>query len=556
MPARRLKQLICIVLSSIVLLPLPSLAIPAASSASTQLTEFISGFPDNTQVQGELSAIEFQRELQQTKAALARLREIDPSQLQGDDLIDWQFAQSILSGRVLAQEQVASWQSDPRRYLDFGAISRELNRPGPPADRIKILGQALQRLPARLANGEAQLRHYVPRFQKLALFMAENGASLFQQELPAFIKQHAEAAEMLSPLVTQAATALQHYVSFLRDDLPRRPQRDFAMGEASYNAMLQQQFLLDYDAASLWQYGWQQFESTVSELEAVAQRIDPDKTWQQLAVEIKNDYPAPDQMIAAHQDWVNRAAAHIRDKQLIPIPWRERVEVVARAPYLRKTSYYGNFSITRGKGADGVFTSYWNINPFEAQWDENTQREYLTEHDWGVIIVTAPHESYGGHHVQGLYQLHNPRPLRRQQGTSLFSEGWGLYNEHLMQETGFFPDERVHLRQLQLRLWRNARVIYDVGIHTGRMNYSEAVALMTDRVGFLPWAAQLEVDSAAASPGYFIGYFVGMTEILAIRREYKEREGDDFTLRQFHRELLSIGNMPPSLMRKALFQEK
>jgi uncharacterized protein (DUF885 family) len=249
---------------------------------------------------------------------------------------------------------------------------------------------------------------------------------------------------------------------------------------------------------------------------------------------------------------VDKAGEHIKANQLIPIPWKERVKVVPRAAYLRKTSYYGNFSSAKELDKDSTYTSEWMINPFEDQWDAKRKQEYLTEHDWGVIIVTAPHETYGGHHVQGLYQMHNPRPLRKANGISIFSEGWGLYNEQLMQETGFFPNERIHLRQLQLRLWRNARVIYDVGMHTGKLTYEEAIQLMTHQVGFLRWAAQLEVDSSTASAGYFIGYFMGMMEILDMREAYKKKKGPDYSISDFHETLLKIGNMPPALMREAL----
>ncbi len=122
-----------------------------------------------------------------------------------------------------------------------------------------------------------------------------------------------------------------------------------------------------------------------------------------------------------------------------------------------------------------------------------------------------------------------------------------------MRETGFLPNDSILLRQLQLRLWRNARVIYDVGLHTGRMTYEEAISLMTDRVGFLRWAAQLEVDACSAAPGYFIGYFTGMMEILRMREDYKKLRGDQFTLSDFHAKLLQGGSMPTSLMREALW---
>ncbi len=169
-------------------------------------------------------------------------------------------------------------------------------------------------------------------------------------------------------------------------------------------------------------------------------------------------------------------------------------------------------------------------------------------------MVTAPHETYAGHHIQGLYQINNPRPLRRDNSISIFSEGWGLYNEQLMKETGFFPNDKILLRQLQLRLWRNARVIYDVGMHTGKMSYEDAVKLMTEKVGFLAWASQLEIDSSCASPGYFIGYFTGMMEILRMREDYRTKMGAKFTLSDFHEKLLKVGSMPISLMRDGLLK--
>jgi uncharacterized protein (DUF885 family) len=526
-------------------------------TASDQLSQFVENFsPSNGRRRrapdDDLGRASFDSSLAKTKRQLELLRKIDSSSLEGDDLIDWKFAHSILAGRELEQEKIQAWKKDPRVYLAFTGISDVINRPGEAASKVDEIEQRLQLVPVQLKNGTKQLEQYVPRFQELALFMAENGFELFDKELPDFISKAGEAAKKLEQPTVSARTALTSFIAFLKNDLTKKTPGDFAIGEPTYNEMLRTQYLLPYDADSLYNYGWARFNITLAELEAVAKKIDPKKTWQQLAIEIKNDYPEPAKMIEAHQQWVDKAGEHIRKNNLIPIPWKERVNVVPRVPYLRKTSYYGNFSIAQGKDADSVFTSEWMINPFEDQWDAKRKQEYLVEHDWGVIIVTAPHETYAGHHVQGLYQMHNPRPLRKNNGISIFSEGWGLYNEQLMQETGFFPNDRIYLRQLQLRLWRNARVIYDVGMHTGRLSYEDAIRLMTDKVGFLRWAAQLEIDSSTASPGYFIGYFTGMMEILAMREEYKNKMGKQFTLTDFHERLLKIGNMPPALMREAL----
>ncbi|MEZ5320090.1 MAG: DUF885 domain-containing protein [Vicinamibacterales bacterium] len=350
-----------------------------------------------------------------------------------------------------------------------------------------------------------------------------------------------------------------HRPAVRRDD-PHRPPRARARGaddgRGGATRMLREQYLLPYDAAGLWDYARAQFDATVRELEALAQTIDPSKTWRQIADEVKQDHPDPLRMIGAHQEVVDKARAHLVSHDLMSLPWPETCTVVRRVPTPGNNPYYGNFSgaTSRPPAPDGTLRGEWHINPFLPEWDEPTKRDYLLEHDWGVIYVTAPHETYGGHHVQIIYQMHNPRPLRQRQGTPMFSEGWGLYNEQLFQETGFLPSPRIHLRQLQLRLWRNARVIYDVGMQTGRMTRDQAIALMTDQVGFLRWAAEAEIDSALDRPGYFIGYFMGMSEILKMREEYKAKVGAAFTLKDFHDRLLRIGSMPPALVREALLR--
>jgi hypothetical protein len=501
-----------------------------------------------------LSDSSFQAAAQLAGEQLEKLYQIDTAFLSDEEVIDWKFAHSLVSGRVIELGGMKFYKRDPRIYLSFTGISDVIARPGDTANKIETITDRLRAVPVQLANAKIQLTEYVPRFQELSLFMAENGLLLFDRELPEFIKVSGKPAEVLVEPGAAARSALVDFIRFLKTELPKRPAGTFAIGKTLYDSMLRHQYLLTADSDSLYEFARAAFAQTVKELEAMAAVMDSVKTWRQIADIVKQQGPTPARMIYAHQVWVDKSKDHILQYDLIPIPWKERVNVVPRAEYLRKTSYYGNFSLAKSKGPDSVYTSEWLINPFEEQWDEKRKQEFLKEHDWGVIMVTAPHETYGGHHIQGLYQMHNPRKIRRENGISIFSEGWGLYNEQMMTETGFFNKwQATKFRQLQLRLWRIARVIYDTGLHTERMTYDEAVKLMTDEVGFLPWAAQLEVDAATASPGYFIGYYTGMAEILKLREDFKRVRGNDFSLKDFHERLLKAGNMPPALMREALF---
>ena len=510
--------------------------------------------------------------LKETKKELEILRSVDIRNLSKEDQIDYKFIESILVGKEIEYEEIQSWKRDPRDYMNFRQISNTYNSRMTCEDKYDYLLEYLPVVLNDLKFAMLQIDTYVPRFQELGLYMAENSMSIFRLDIGELIYSCSgggmdweDMEEMTVPvkedprenkitsLNREIIGQLELFIDFLKNELPKKEKSSFSIGKATYNKMLKNQFLLGYNDETLWEFGWKEFNNTVSKMDALAKEIDPNKSTSELLIDIKNEYPLPDSMIQAHQFWVDKSGEHIKSNNLIPIPWKERVNVVPREEYLRKTSYYGNFSRSRGEDNEGFFTSEWKINPFENQWDDKTKNEYLVEHDWGVIIVTAPHETYAGHHIQGLYQMHNPRELRRNNGLSLFSEGWGLYNEQLMLETGFYPNKKIKLRQLQLRLWRNARVIYDVGMHTGKLSYEDAINLMTDRVGFLRWAAQLEIDSSSSRPGYFIGYFMGMTEILKMRDEYKEMMGEDYNISDFHEKLLKIGNMPPSLMKEALF---
>ena len=512
------------------------------------------------------------QQLSEIKEKLKILRSIDINTLEKEDQIDYKFIESILVGKEIEYEEIQSWKRDPRDYMNFRQISNTYNSRMTCEDKYDYLLEYLPVVLNDLKFAMLQIDTYVPRFQELGLYMAENSMSIFRLDIGELIYSCSgggmdweDMEEMTVPvkedprenkitsLNREIIGQLELFIDFLKNELPKKEKSSFSIGKATYNKMLKNQFLLDYNDETLWEFGWKEFNNTVSKMDALAKEIDPNKSTSELLIDIKNEYPLPDSMIQAHQYWVDKSGEHIKSNNLIPIPWKERVNVVPREEYLRKTSYYGNFSRSRGVDDEGYFTSEWKINPFEHQWDQKTKDEYLVEHDWGVILVTAPHETYAGHHIQGLYQMHNPKELRRNNGLSLFSEGWGLYNEQLMLETGFYPNKKIKLRQLQLRLWRNARVIYDVGMHTGKLSYEDAISLMTDKVGFLRWAAQLEIDSSSSRPGYFIGYFMGMIEILEMREDYKKMKGENYNISDFHEKLLKIGNMPPSIMREALF---
>jgi uncharacterized protein (DUF885 family) len=142
-----------------------------------------------------------------------------------------------------------------------------------------------------------------------------------------------------------------------------------------------------------------------------------------------------------------------------------------------------------------------------------------------------------------------------------------LYSESLPAEpqaaapNGFYTPEQ-HLYQLRGQIYRDLRVRIDTGIHTGRMQFEEAVTLFSQTVDFLPGscqdakalkaaAKQASCDAARRAitrysrwPTQAITYEMGKDQILALRKRALDQFGKDFSTQRFHLEFMRQGTIP------------
>jgi uncharacterized protein (DUF885 family) len=159
------------------------------------------------------------------------------------------------------------------------------------------------------------------------------------------------------------------------------------------------------------------------------------------------------------------------------------------------------------------------------------------------------HEAYPGHHLQLLTSQDLPSEVRRHIWTPVMVEGWALYAEELMEESGYYPTDQARLfRQLNL-LWRAIRIVLDVGLHTRGMTPAEAVDYMVDHLPIERTSAEAEVRRYCAWPTYQLCYAVGRRELLRLREDYRARDGSGYTHRKFHDDVMRYGGIPVTLAR-------
>jgi len=101
---------------------------------------------------------------------------------------------------------------------------------------------------------------------------------------------------------------------------------------------------------------------------------------------------------------------------------------------------------------------------------------------------------------------------------------------------------------LRLARYRAARIGVDVNLQTGKWTFDQAVNYFMEAGGLDREAATGEAAGAAASPTQKIYYMVGKWQINRLLGKYRDKQGANFRLGQFHDDLIKNGSLPLSIV--------
>ena len=168
-----------------------------------------------------------------------------------------------------------------------------------------------------------------------------------------------------------------------------------------------------------------------------------------------------------------------------------------------------------------------------------------------AMRTLAAHEAVPGHHFQLATQqnLQGVPTIRNVVPSAAYSEGWALYAERLVYELGLH-DDLSNIGRLQAEMFRAVRLVVDTGIHARHWTREEAIDYMLLHTGMTEGAVVAEIERYIVLPGQACAYMVGMLEILALREEARERQGEAFNLPDFHAAVLGNGALPLAILRR------
>jgi uncharacterized protein (DUF885 family) len=509
----------------------------------------IDGFDDRLD---DLSESAFADRRRRAAAWLGRFGQLpDTACASFDELLDRDLIRSHLRGRAILDEW-QMWRRQPETYLNpglGGIFTLFLHRLKPEPDLVRAAIARLRAIPRALEDGRGNLQaELAPKvYVERAIRQARAGARYLGEVLAGEVQDDRLRAE-LADWGGVASGAMEVYAEFLERELLPRANGQWAIGADRYSRLLREKEMLQDDAASLRERGRREYDRLAEDLRRCARQLEGTDDWPGVLRHLNADHPpTPEVMLRTYADWTGRAREFLRERGLVTLPAGEECVVEPSPLFQRPVTAVASYNSPPPFSSSMRGHFFVPFPPDGASEQEVQQR--LENNSYASIPTTAVHEAYPGHHWHLVTAKSNPSPIRRAFRTPYFTEGWGLYAEHVMREQGFFTDLRHEISHIEATLFRAARIIVDTSLHIGDMAFDEAVEFMRTRANLPEPTARAEVARYCAWPTQASAYLTGCLEILRIRERFLTERGG--SLRDFHDRLAASGGLPIALAERA-----
>jgi uncharacterized protein (DUF885 family) len=484
------------------------------------------------------------------KEVLGKVRAMQTANWSKDDRIDWLLFRAELEGVAFFDRVIDFEETDPQTYVNecsnaiFSLLKKDYDTK---RNRALAAAARLKQMPFVIELGKQNLNRPVRLYAQLAIDSARSIDSLFNDSLMTLATDLSPAEKNDLVKVRDAALASIHsFADWLERRLPGMIPFN-PMGEENYNYLLKNVYLLPIDAKQLEMLGqaelarYRALESLLPD-PALA---DPNPT---RSKNIPKDQQA---FLKAYESREAEMIKFLTDNHLVTLPtFLGRFEI-RQLPEAFKPTSPGGFM-----NAPGVYDKDPVGFYFIPTYNPQSKNFYIR----AAIEDPRPilgHEGIPGHFLQISIANHLTDEIVRQHSDGIFIEGWALYGEEMLMRTGLYPNNSASQGQiLRLSRYRAARVGVDVNLHTGKWTFEQAVNYFMEAGGLDREAAEGEAAGAASSPTQKITYMTGKWQIMRLLGKYRDKQGANFRLGQFHDDLIKNGSLPLSIVEWIMLDDR
>jgi len=329
---------------------------------------------------------------------------------------------------------------------------------------------------------------------------------------------------------------------------------NYVIGRNAYDAMLRDEFLLPYSAATIepmatdeLAHGW-----------ATSYWMRHNARLRNVALGASSGgglAPGGAALIAYYRTQIDYLRDFVTNHKVITVPaWLGHIEVVETPKFLQPVSPGASMNPPRTFSRESI--GFYYITPPVSLVAAAARLDPNEDFDRDRILSTAAHEAMPGHFLQLSIARRNPDLIRKIQESESFSEGWAYYGEEMFVALGLYGDDLDGPYDVaQWERVRGARAIVDAKLASGELSEPQAVSFFAKQTGFSTTAAKAAVDGIALDPGAVISYTVGRQQIDLLEHEYFAAMGAHGTLEDFHDRLMCYGSTPLAIVGPELLDD-
>ena len=519
----------------------------------------------------DFSRLALDAELQRLRRFEDRLRKFEPEDLNARNGIDLRILQAAIANELFEFQDVHKFERNPMTYAHCADLNIYIARNFAPLDdRIRSLTAIELQIPNILIAGKTNLESVLPKpHVELAIQIARGSADFLRRDMMAAVDtvKDQEVRGNFLDANRKAANALSDFAAWLEKDRLPRATLTFSLGAARYQRWLTETELVDLPPEKILEIGLAKLKEEQKVFADAANVIDPDKSPAEVFKQIQKEHPTAEKLIPDIAKNLDEIRAYVTEHKIVGIPPNAKAQVKETPQYDRATSFAS--MDTPGPFEKKATEAFYYVTPVEPAWTPQQKEQWLTSFNFYTADVTSIHEAYPGHYVQFLrLNASAANKIEKIFGSYAFIEGWAHYCEQMMLDQGFGGPKKppgsveeqkraakYRMAQAAEALLRLCRLCVSVKMHTQGMEVEEATKFFQQNCYYEEKPAHDEAMRGTFDYGY-LNYSLGKMQIMKLREDYKAQQGDEFSLEQFHNQLLDHGMPPIRLLREILLKDK
>ncbi|MBX9888921.1 MAG: DUF885 domain-containing protein [Flavobacteriaceae bacterium] len=486
--------------------------------------------------------------------------------LSDNNIIDFHIIQNQLKDVIFNIDKLKSNEWNPAEYNVSGAFAEILNGKYDTLEvRLRSINTKLKAVPAYYEAAKKNIKN--PTLEHTALAIDQNlgGIAVFEQDLNSAVNKSKLALnekEEIRVKAKAAVLAIKNYVSWLKE-LENTTPRSFRLGkelyDAKFNLEIQSSFSADtvYAKAvahkidlhekmfvladSLWPKYMKKEVKPTDKLQLIKRVIDK--------ISLQHTTPAKFQSEIEKQ--IPELAAYVKEKDLLNIDPSKPLVVRKEPAYMAGVA---GASISAPGPYDKNANTYYNVGSLNG-WSAEKAESYLREYNDYVLQILNIHEAIPGHYTQLIYSNQSPSIIKAILGNGAMIEGWAVYAERMMLESGYKNSPEMWLMYYKWNLRTTCNMILDYSVHTKNMSKEQGLSLLIEEAFQQQTEAEGKWTRVSVSQVQLGSYFSGYIEIYDLRELLKKEQGESFNLKNFHEKFLSYGSAPVKYIKELMLQE-